>query len=194
MNRFRERLLKLLLEKSFRYSEMPLFTLASGKKSPYYIDCKPVMFDPEGRMCIGEIAYPILREYLFYAIGGLTLGADPLAIAVSDMFFKKGRNINVFSVRKEPKKHGLELWIEGGVIPGVLTLIVEDVITTGSSAIKAITLARNSGLDVQGVLALMDREAGGTESILEHDVFVKSLFTWSELTKIYWKEYVTNRR
>jgi len=180
-----QKLIELILKKSFKYSDTPIFNLASGKKSSYYFNCKPVTLDPEGRLIIGKLARLVLQDVSFEAVGGLTLGADPIAIAISDAFFRDGRHILSFVVRKEPKKHGTADWIEGSVPEGTSVIIAEDVITTGASTIKAIERARENGLNVQGVLAFIDREEGGRENIMEHGVFVKSLFGRSKLMDAY---------
>lgn len=180
-----KRLVELIIEKAFRYSEKGEFILASGKKSFYYFNCKPVTLDPEGRYCIGELACLLLDSEDFQAIGGLTLGADPIAIAISDAFFRRNRKIMSFIVRKEPKKHGTAQWIEGELERGTSVFIAEDVITTGQSTIKAIERARECGLEVKGVLALIDREEGGREAVLKLGVPVKRLFTRSVLMEVY---------
>jgi len=181
----RSKLAELILTKAFKYSETPIFKLASGNTSSYYFNCKPVTLDPEGRLYIGEMSSCILDGVNFEAVGGLTLGADPISMAVSDAFFRHGRHISSFIVRKEPKKHGTEDWIEGDIKEGTPVVITEDVITTGASTIKAIERSRKHGLDVKGVITLIDREEGGKENILKHGVFVKSLFCRSELMEIY---------
>jgi len=180
-----QKLIELILRKSFKYSDTPIFTLASGKKSSYYFNCKPVTLDPEGRLLIGELACSALQDVRFDAVGGLTLGADPIAIAISDAFFRNGSHILSFVVRKEAKKHGTGDWIEGSLPEGASVIIAEDVITTGASTIKAIERARENGLNVQGVLAFIDREEGGRENILKYGVFVKSLFGRSRLMDAY---------
>ena len=180
-----KRLVELILKKAFKYSEAPIFTLASGRKTSYYFNCKPVTLDPEGRFCIGEVAHAMLQSTSFQAIGGLTLGADPIAIAVSDVFFRNGKKILSFVVRKEPKKHGTGQWIEGDIPQNTPVIIVEDVITTGQSAIKAIRRAKECGLDVKEVLAFIDREEGGREEILKEGIPVRSMFLRSRLMDDY---------
>ncbi len=182
---YKERLKELIIKNAFKYSEVPIFLLASGKKSSYYFNCKAVTLDPEGRKCIGEVAYALTRSIDFEGVGGLTLGADPISIAISDAFFRKGKRINSFVVRKEAKKHGTGVFVEGEVKSGTAVIIAEDVITTGQSTIKAIERARDHGLEVKSVLTLIDREEGGREAINKLGVPVQSLFTRSELMKDY---------
>ena len=126
------RLAELILEKSFRYSEDPPFTLSSGKKSPYYFDCKPTMLDPEGMNLIGNLVFQILKDTDVAAAGGLTLGADPIANALSLISFQKGRPIRSFIVRKDVKGHGTKSKIEGIVKPGEKVAVLDDVVTTGA--------------------------------------------------------------
>ncbi len=165
MDEKRRRLLHLLKEKSFRYRPEKLFKLASGRESPYYVDCRPTTFSAEGLALIGEIFFAMVQDLKVDAIGGLTLGADPIAHATALTSFLKGKPINSFSVRKQAKEHGAWGQVVGDVKPGDQVVIVEDVITTGGSTIKAIAAAREFGLEVVKVIALVDREEGGREAI-----------------------------
>jgi len=182
-------LTQLILKRSFKYSEKPLFTLASGEKSPYYIDCKPITLCPEGRLIIGEIAFLMLRALDFKGVGGLTLGADPIAITISDFFLKNSRLIHSLVVRKEPKKHGTNKWIEGNFYDQMPVIIVEDVLTTGGSTIKAINRARECGLEVKHVLVIVDREEGGRQIVKQElNVSVRSMLYKSEISEVFWRE------
>ena len=161
----RIRLAEIILEKSFRYSEDKPFVLASGKTSNYYFNCKPTTLDPEGMNLIGEIIFEMLRDAEATAAGGLTLGADPMANALSVISYQKGRPIKSFIVRKDIKDHGTKSAIEGNVKQGERVVILDDVITTGASTITAIERAREAGFIVERVIALIDREEGGRENI-----------------------------
>jgi orotate phosphoribosyltransferase len=162
----RERLLSLLRELAFQEREV---TLASGRKSNFYIDCKQVSLHPEGLFLIGQLGRELIDRACpqARAVGGLTLGADPLAAAISMASFLAGRPLLAFIVRKEPKGHGTEQWIEGmsNLRRGMPVVILEDVVTTGGSTLLAIERARAAELDVAHVLALVDREEGGREAI-----------------------------
>jgi orotate phosphoribosyltransferase len=174
-------LLKLLQEKSYRYSPDKPFTLASGRQSPYYVDARPVTHNARGLFLIGEIFFDLVRDLDVQAIGGLTLGADPIAHAAALTSFLKGRPINAFSVRKEPKAHGAGGLVVGDVQSGDRVVIVEDVITTGGSTIKAISRARDFGLQVVKVLILVDREEGGREAVAAVVPQVQAVFRLAEL-------------
>jgi orotate phosphoribosyltransferase len=181
MERKRKKLLRLLHQKSYQFRTDPQFTLASGKKSPYYIDSKPTMHDPEGKTLIGEIVFDIVKEIEVDAIGGLTMGADPIAIATSLISFQKGKPIKSFSVRKTAKEHGTGKRIEGEIRTQERVVIVDDVITTGNSVIDAIKAAREFGLEILKVIVLVDRqEQGGAEEIRKW-ADLDAIFTLSQL-------------
>jgi orotate phosphoribosyltransferase len=175
------RLMKLLIEKSVRYSDTPIFKLASGRMSNFYIDCRKVTHSAEGKYLIGNIIFTMIQDLPVDAIGGLTLGADPIATAVSYTAFLNKKPVNSFVVRKEQKEHGLKKLVEGDVQAGDRVVIVDDVITTGGSTIKAITAARAEGLDVVRVIVLVDREEGGKEEIARYIDAVDAIFTKTEL-------------
>ncbi len=176
--RQRDRLLELLRTLSFQEREV---TLSSGMKSNFYIDCKQVSLDAEGQFLIGQVFRAVIDAIApeARAVGGLTLGADPLATATSVVSFLAGRPLDAFLVRKEPKGHGTQQWIEAParVVAGTPVVVLEDVITTGASTLKAIERARGAGLRVVHALALVDRMEGGKEAIVETQVPVTSLFT-----------------
>lgn len=183
----KRRLIEIILEKSFQYREDPPFILASGKRSNYYFNCKPTTLDPEGMNLIGEILFSMLADTPITAAGGLTLGADPIAHALAVISFQRGRPINAFIVRKEVKDHGTMSAIEGNVNPGDRVVVLDDVITTGISTITAIARAKESGLIVDRVIALIDREEGGKENILPHCPRVEAILTRSEIMAVYGK-------
>jgi orotate phosphoribosyltransferase len=177
----KKKLADIIIERSFKYSEDPPFTLASGKKSNYYFNCKPITLDPEGMNLIGEIIFDMLRKSDITAAGGLTLGADPIANSLSVISFQKGKPIKSFIVRKDVKEHGTKSAIEGNVLPGEKVVIIDDVITTGASTIMAIQQAQKTGLIVEKVVALIDREEGGRENILQHVSDTEAVFTRTEI-------------
>jgi orotate phosphoribosyltransferase len=165
----RARLLELLRTLAFQEREV---TLSSGLKSNFYIDCKQVSLDAEGATLIGRLFLAALEAHAPAAegVGGLTLGADPLATATSIASFVAGRPRAAFIVRKEPKGHGTGQWIEASkrLRAGAPVVIVEDVVTTGASTLRAIERAREAGYQVLHALALVDRMEGGREAIVEH--------------------------
>lgn len=177
----KERLLNIIVERSFKYSEIPIFKLASGKMSNYYIDCKKTALLSEGMKLIGELFYDLIADDNITAIGGLELGSVPISIAVSLISCQKGRPINTFIVRKDKKGHGTGQKIEGDFKKGDRVIVVEDVITTGGSAAQAIKAIENKALDIVKVLALVDREEGGREHLERLGYPVVSLFTKAEL-------------
>ncbi|MFP3869069.1 MAG: orotate phosphoribosyltransferase [Desulfobacteraceae bacterium] len=184
MDHKKKRLLHLLREKSYHHRADPPFTLASGRKSPYYIDCKPTMHHPEGKALIAEIIFNRIKGLNIDAIGGLTMGADPIAIATSLLSYLRGRPIKSFSVRKTPKGRGTEKTIEGDICPGDKVIIVDDVITSGASVITAVRAAENFGLKIIKVIVLVDREEGGREAIEKRVPKVEAIFTLRDLKEL----------
>jgi orotate phosphoribosyltransferase len=161
------RLLQLLRELSFQEREV---TLSSGLKSNFYIDCKQVALDAEGHFLIGQLFRAVIDAVAPEArgVGGLTLGADPLASATAVMSFLAGRPLHAFIVRKEPKGHGTAQWLEhGSRLPaGSPVVVVEDVVTTGASTLRAIERAESAGFRIAHVIALVDRLEGGRDAIV----------------------------
>ncbi|MDD5342980.1 MAG: orotate phosphoribosyltransferase [Smithella sp.] len=184
IDKMKERLGEIIIERSFKYSEDPPFTLASGKKSNYYFNCKPTTLDPEGMNLIGAIVFDMLKDTDITAAGGLTLGADPIANALSVISYQKGKPIKSFIVRKDIKDHGTKSAIEGNVRSGEKVAIIDDVITTGASTITAIEQARKEGLKVELVITLIDREEGGKENILQHVDNIKSILSRTEVMNL----------
>ncbi len=180
----KERLGEIILERSFKYSDNPPFTLASGRLSNYYFNCKPTTLDPEGMNLIGAIIFDMVKDTSITAAGGLTLGADPIANALSVISYQKGKPIKSFIVRKDVKDHGTKSAIEGSVQAGDRVLIIDDVITTGASTITAIEQARKAGLIIDGVITLIDREEGGRENIRQHIENIRSVLTRTEIMAI----------
>ncbi len=137
-------------------------TLSSGREAEYYVDAKRAILRPEGFAALGELVAAEARRRGAGAVGGMTMGADPVACAA----LAAGADVKAFFVRKDRKAHGLQRWVEGPPLdPGERCLIVEDVVTTGGSTVAAIERVREEGLEVVGVLSVLDRLAGGGEAI-----------------------------
>jgi orotate phosphoribosyltransferase len=159
-----DRLVELLAARSARRGS---FTLASGRQSTLYIDARLTTMSPDGLSLIGPAGLAALRDsgWAVQAVGGMTLGADPISYAISYASAASISPLRAFSVRKEAKQHGAGRLIEGPFQAGDRVAIVEDVITTGGSALRAIEAVRTAGGIVAGVLALVDREEGGREAL-----------------------------
>lgn len=164
----REELIALMLKKSFKYSEKPVFRLVSGRMSDFYINCKPTILHPKGMLLVGNLVFEAVRDLNIDGIGGLTFGADPIAVAAAYASAVANWPFNAFSIRKEQKDHGIVKWIEGDMNKGDRVAIIDDVITTGGSTIKAIERARSEGLKVVRVITLVDRQEGGVEEVKKH--------------------------
>ena len=177
---------KLLLEKSVRTGS---FTLASGKQSDLYIDCRVTTLDPVGANLIGDLGWHAVRSKIHSehlkvdAIGGMTMGADPISLAVGMTSAMKHPEeaLQVFTVRKEPKGHGIGKQIEGNFKAGDQVIVVDDVITTGGSTLKAIDAIEREGGKVAFCLVLVDREEGGRQAIEARGIHVIPLFTRTTL-------------
>ncbi|HAW90412.1 MAG TPA: orotate phosphoribosyltransferase [Gemmatimonadetes bacterium] len=176
----RKCLKNLLLERSVRLGD---FTLSSGAKSSYYIDARQTTMTAEGQRLTGKIAYTLIEEagWDVSHVGGLTLGADPVAYAIAHHSTGRGRTLDGFTVRKEPKDHGTGQQIEGGLPTDARVVVVEDAVTTGGSAIRAIEVLRKYGASVAGVICLVDREEGGRSRLDELGVPLLAVFTGPEL-------------
>src|SRR4030043_548936 len=181
----KNRLIELIIEKAFRYSEEPVFKLVSGRISNYYFDCKAVTLHPEGIYLIGNLLFDLVKDLDVKGIGGLTLGADPIAYAVAYTSYLKGKPVEVFVVRKTPKSHGTMHWIEGNIKKGDKVVIVDDVITTGKSTIEAITRSKEAGLEIVKVIALIDRQEGGREAVEALGYKLISIITRDEVMERY---------
>jgi len=176
----------LLLEKSVRTGE---FTLASGKTSDLYIDCRVTAMDSVGAGLVGSVGWAAVREKIqaegleIDCIGGMTMGADPISLAVGMASAQQNPDemIQVFTVRKEPKGHGRGKRIEGNFKEGDTVVVVDDVITTGGSTLKAIDAIEAEGGKVSFALVLVDREEGGRQAIEERGIPVVTLYSRSTL-------------
>jgi orotate phosphoribosyltransferase len=176
-------LIALLAERSAKRGQ---FTLASGKRSTFYIDARLTTMSPEGLSIIGPLALSVLAKsnWRVDAIGGLTLGADPISYAISYASAQSNRPLRAFTVRKEAKDHGTGRLLEGPFRRGDRVAVIEDVITTGSSALRAIEAVRAADGVVAGVLALVDREEGGRQTIEEAGVPVVALVTAGQIMSV----------
>ena len=176
----RDELRSLLIERSLRRGD---FVLSSGKRSSYYIDARLTTMSGAGQKLIGELGLQLLDQkgWAVRSIGGLTLGADPVSYAIAHRAALQSRQLDAFTVRKEAKAHGTARLIEGVFEPGWAVAVVEDTITTGDSALRAVRAVREAGGNVTGVLALVDRQEGGVERISSEGLSVASMFTAAEL-------------
>jgi len=177
----KDRLIELIIKRAFKYSEEPVFRLVSGRMSNYYFNCKTITLHPEGMHLIGNIIYGMVIGTSPAGIGGLTLGADPIADAVAYTSYLKGSPIEAFVVRKSAKAHGTMQWIEGNISAGDRVIIVDDVITTGKSTIEAVNRTREAGLDIVKVIAMIDRQEGGRENIEALGLTVEAVVTREEV-------------
>jgi orotate phosphoribosyltransferase len=182
----RERLIEIICHNSFQYRDKPIYPLSSGAMSRFYFDMKKTFSHGEAQFLTGKLVFEKIKELGLNidAIGGLTMGADPLAYSVARYSYDVGAPINAFVIRKEPKKHGLQLPIEGDVKKGDNVLIVDDVVTTGNSTIKAINIARQNGLIVKAAMVLIDRcEQNGRQNIEALGLHVYDIFTIQDFIK-----------
>jgi orotate phosphoribosyltransferase len=177
----RARLADIIASRSFGRGEI---TLASGRKSDFYFNLKPTMLNPEGAALLADLTYDALKDDQFDYVGGLEMGAVPLAGAIAQLSWMKGHPIAAFFVRKKPKEHGARLAVEGLAkgesLAGKRIVIVEDVTTTGGSAVKALDAVREAGGEVALVFTMVDREEGATETFREAGVPFRSLYKASE--------------
>jgi orotate phosphoribosyltransferase len=175
----RERLIQILKERSYQRRKV---TLASGRESDFYVDGKQTSLHAEGAWLIGNLIWERLAPEVV-AVGGLTLGADPIAAAVATVSFHRGRPVHAFIVRKEPKGHGTGMWIEGrrNIPEGSPVCIVEDTTTTGASLLKAVDRAEAEGLRVVQCLTIVDREEGAAEWLAGQGWRLESLVRRAEL-------------
>ena len=170
----KEELLRLLKKDSYRKGE---FTLSSGKTSEHYVNCKPVTLSGRG-LTLASLSMLMHVESDSVAVAGLTLGADPLVAGVAVVSALDSRMLNALIIRKEAKGHGTQAWIEGPLpAKGTKITVLEDVVTTGGSALTAVEKLRDVGYEVKRIVALVDRQEGGAEVIKESGLELISLFT-----------------
>lgn len=170
----KQALIELVREHALRFGD---FTLASGKKASFYLDCRKVTLHPRGANLIAEGILELLGEDLPDAVGGMAIGADPITAAVITVAGQQGKDIKGFIVRKESKTHGTGRDVEGPVTAGQTAIIVEDTTTTGGSSLNAIEKAEAAGLKITGVISIVDRLAGAAEIFAERGYPLQSLLT-----------------
>lgn len=183
----RARLFDLLMQYAFVERDV---VLASGQKSSFYLDCRQVYFRGEAQYIIGELFFKKMAEMellrkSFDACGGMAMGSIPLSCALTAAAFRRGRELPGFAVRKEAKDHGMEVLIEGNAClhQGASVLIVEDVVTTATSAIKAVEALRAHGVVVDTLFAIVDRNQGGLENLSNIGVKLHSLFSRKDFVR-----------
>lgn len=177
----RDRLLAVLIDKSFRTGKI---VLSSGKVSNFYVDCKQTALSAEGHKLIGQLVFELVRERFpeARAVGGPTLGADPIISAVATWSTLHGHPLDAFIIRKDAKGHGTGQPIEGlgNLGEGCPVVVVEDVVTTAGSTLRSLGRCREAGLKVLGVIALVDREEGGRQAIEAEGLELQAMFTRSD--------------
>jgi orotate phosphoribosyltransferase len=180
----RARLAEIIRKRSFGRGEI---TLASGRKSDFYFNLKPTMFDPEGASLLAELTFEALKDDNLDYVGGLEMGAVPLAGAIAQLSWIKGHPIAAFFVRKKPKEHGARLAVEGLAkgesLQGKRVVIVEDVTTTGGSALRAVEAVRDAGGEVALVFTMVDRDEGAAETFAQAGLPFRSLYQAGEFLK-----------
>jgi orotate phosphoribosyltransferase len=176
----RVRLIDLLRERSVRHGD---FVLASGRRSKFYVDARQTTMSGEGLVLIGVVGLERLgaRGWQPQLVGGLTLGADPVAYAIAAAARTRGIGLDAFTVRKQPKDHGTGRRIEGCFVRGARVVVVEDVLTTGGSALEALAAVEGEGGQVLGVLTVVDREEGGRAALEQAGYQVEALVTARDL-------------
>ena len=174
----KEELLELIKKWGYRKGD---FTLSSGKKSEHYVNCKPIILTGRGLTLTSLL---MLNEVETSVVAGLTLGADPLVCGVSLVSALDGRLVNALIIRKEPKGYGTASQIEGQLpVKGSKITVLEDVVTTGGSSIKAVNVLRDQGYVVDRVVSIVDRQEGGKDAMIEANLELRSLFTIEDLSK-----------
>lgn len=183
MTEHKKSLARLLVEKSYREGD---FTLSSGRKSDYYFDCRVTALHPEGSWLIGTLFNRLLLPLDIRGVGGMTLGADPLVSSTTVISHQNGRPLAGLLVRKEAKGHGTGQFVEGlaNFQPGDKVAMLEDVVTTGGSLLKACQRVKDAGLEIVAVCTILDREEGGRALLQEAGYELLSLFTRKELVEM----------
>lgn len=174
----RDRLKEILIQESLLRGD---FVLSSGEKSSFYLDVRKTSMHPEGAELCARLLLDELDDLDLVGVGGPVLGAAPLVGAMAAESHRRGKPLPTFLVRKEPKGHGTAKLIEGHFPGNGMVALVEDVVTTGSSVLRALAVARGEGATVPRLVCVVDREQGGAEAFVEHDVEFRSLFKVSEL-------------
>ncbi len=171
-------LIEVVRRKAVQFGD---FTLASGKKASFYLDCRKVTLDSQGANLVAAGILDLLSDHYPDAVGGMAIGADPITASVITLAGQKGLTMAGFIVRKEAKSHGTGKAVEGPVEPGMTAVIVEDTVTTGGSSLRAIEQAEAFGLKVQGVIAVVDRLEGGAEAFAQAGYSLRTLLTIRDL-------------
>jgi orotate phosphoribosyltransferase len=183
---YKQDLLDILYTKSFLFDPAKGFTLSSGVKSDVYIDVKKTVLSSIGMELVGFAFFQELKNEPIDAVGGLSLGADPISFATALVSTMNNKYLDAFIVRKEPKAHGTEKWIEGSLQKGATVVVLDDVVTTGASIITAIERMREAGFVVRRSWALVDREEGGKENIQEKaKCRFDAIFTKTDLLELH---------
>ncbi len=183
----RQKLLDLFCQVAYQEGD---FLLSSGQRSSYYINGKQVTLHAWGGLAVGRILLPLLAPET-QAVAGLTLGADPIVTAVNVVAAYEGRSLPALIIRKEAKGHGTRAYIEGPLLPeGSIITVLEDVVTTGSSALKAAERLRQAGYRVNGIIALVDRHQGGAELYQQAGIPFQSVFSIQDIQQ-RWREVVS---
>lgn len=170
----RSQLIRLFHERALKFGD---FTLASGKKSTYYLDGKQITLHSTGLRLVSEGLLALLEGVDFTAIGGMSIGADPIVGGVLTVAAEQGRRLDGFLVRKEPKGHGTKQYIEGPVEPGAKVVVIDDVVTTGGSALQAADRIEEFGCEVVCVVGIVDRKEGGAANFATRGLAFRSLLT-----------------
>ncbi len=180
----RAKLLDLLVHKAYRYGN---FTLSSGTKSNHYVNCKPVTLSGEGIFLLSKLLLDLIDSNSL-VVAGMTLGGDPLVSGVCMAAAQSGRGLDALIVRKKPKGHGTAAWLEGPLPPpGTLITVLEDVVTTGGSALKAVEQLQEAGYKVQNIISIVDRQEGGAHAIEKQGLQLISLFSLDEISQRFHK-------
>lgn len=177
----KQELIDILCRQSFKYTEEPSFKLVSGRMSRFYVNCKATTLSARGMYLVGHLMFNEIKDSPVSAVGGLTFGADPIAVATAFASEINAKPVNAFSIRKTRKDHGIIRWVEGNVQSGQPVAIIDDVATTGGSTIKAIERAQSEGLKVVKSVILVDRQEGGLDNIRKHVSDVTALVTRDDL-------------
>jgi orotate phosphoribosyltransferase len=184
LTRLRHQLLDLFCQVAYQEGD---FLLSSGQRSSYYINGKQVTLHAQGGLAVGRILQPLIPATTV-AVAGLTLGADPLVTAASVVAAYEGRSLTALIVRKEAKGHGTQVYIEGPMLPAHSPVVVlEDVVTTGKSAMQAVDRLRAAGYQVERIVALVDRQQGGAEFYQQAGIEFATVFTIQDL-QAHWRE------
>ena len=189
-NTAEKRLLELIRERAYRYSPEAPFQLSSGRLSPHYVDLRALLCAPEALVATGTVLFDRIKTFeretktKVDAVGGPADGAIPIAAAVAYHSHQVAEPIETFFVRKEPKGHGLKKWLEGHSTPGSRVVIVDDVVTTGDSTLRAIEASREQGFQIVKIIVLVDRLEGGTEKLSSFGIPYEAVFTLNDIAAV----------